>query len=478
LLTGPPGCEWGDELENCVENDCKHPDTRRKCCKFCGDFDARRTVSLNSVTSQMLGDETTSLAYTKAPPLEIIAVCNGDQAVWCKDMGDHECYVSQDICCETCNKKRKSSKDCPYGDHYEWCARMDISECRYRDKRDSCCEKCRGVDVTSTRIPTTEVSTTEYVPSCLKDQASWCPRIGPSDCYASESTCCVTCRKYLRNVKGCHYGDKASWCADYIKSKDHCKTEEMRRRCCYSCGQMMAPTKAPAGLMATARQALGDITKAMFTRLTTILPESTTPEVKTEKPEEHHRTTRPVPDQSESSVTDAPRASTSLKPCSGPNKVAWCSSQSKSTCYANSDICCDLCSRAYTGQEECPYGDRKQNCDVTHCTNQAARRECCATCSDSAEKNRRPPAVPTEPWLPPVSACEGDKVSWCSSLDSSFCYDKRTRENFCCDTCKKFWKEKPGCEYGDRFIWCARMSKERCSDVADDCCETCSKVNL
>lgn len=62
-------------MEDCVETDCKHPDTRRKCCKFCGDFSTSPTlsVSVSHLTELSTATASTPLAYTRAPALEIVA---------------------------------------------------------------------------------------------------------------------------------------------------------------------------------------------------------------------------------------------------------------------------------------------------------------------------------------------------------------------------------------------------------------------
>ena len=47
-------------------------------------------------------------------------------------------------------------------------------------------------------------------------------------CYILHHVVC-TC------VVGCEYGDKASWCANYVRGADECFRPEVAQLCCHSC---------------------------------------------------------------------------------------------------------------------------------------------------------------------------------------------------------------------------------------------------
>jgi len=50
---------------------------------------------------------------------------------------------------------------------------------------------------------------------------------------------CVKCyilhRVVYVCVAGCEYGDKASWCANYVRGADDCLRPEVTQLCCHSC---------------------------------------------------------------------------------------------------------------------------------------------------------------------------------------------------------------------------------------------------
>lgn len=103
-----------------------------------------------------------------------------DEADWCTEMPERDCYVNNDTCCQTCSLLKRSEEDCPYGDH-----------------------------------------------------TGWCDSIHPSLCYRphENSTCCETCKRLNTGPRGCEFGDRVSWCEE---TEGVCDTMT-KMLCCKTC---------------------------------------------------------------------------------------------------------------------------------------------------------------------------------------------------------------------------------------------------
>ena len=42
-----------------------------------------------------------------------------------------------------------------------------------------------------------------------------------------------------KNVTGCEYKDKVSWCVEYAKTAADCTSEDLATNCCYTCANLL-----------------------------------------------------------------------------------------------------------------------------------------------------------------------------------------------------------------------------------------------
>ena len=103
-------------------------------------------------------------------------------------------------------------------------------------KSEYCCESCSksAVSQPPNKPVKPDVNIPEETVEC-KD-ADWCPRQPFIDCYQMKDTCCLSCKKkYNPSKKGCEYGDRVSWCAEYTRNPGVCNNQDIRTKCCQSC---------------------------------------------------------------------------------------------------------------------------------------------------------------------------------------------------------------------------------------------------
>lgn len=219
--TDIPDCEYGDRSpDECRRGrlaDCYQAAYRSRCCRTCG---------------EERGPE--GCEY-------------GDRASWCPTISRSRCYSEEKTCCQTCSAVRTGTQGCEYGDRADWCSGYirDGSECRNPEIARLCCHAC--APYVNGNVRTT---TTLSPPASCADKASWCPRITRDQCYEGNDTCCATCRrlKISPPIAGCEYGDKASWCSNYVRGPGECQRPEVAQLCCLSCARYLStqPTTTTA----------------------------------------------------------------------------------------------------------------------------------------------------------------------------------------------------------------------------------------
>ncbi|ESO11056.1 hypothetical protein HELRODRAFT_190288 [Helobdella robusta] len=165
------------------------------------------------------------------------------------------CYDDRvaDGCCQTCAtvKKKNENEKCPYSDKLSK-SECSKSLCKDPKKNSLCCKTCPGVTATTdSEKDKPPKSTDANVPKKVDDKekvnvnkqsdcpngdtGTWCKTVSKYECYNGEKICCETCSKLRDNSRvGCEYGDKAPWCADYVRSNPgECKNPDTE--CCGKC---------------------------------------------------------------------------------------------------------------------------------------------------------------------------------------------------------------------------------------------------
>ncbi|ELT93093.1 hypothetical protein CAPTEDRAFT_185157 [Capitella teleta] len=194
--------------------------------------------------------------------------------------------------------------------------------------------------------------------------------------------------------------------------------------------------------------------------------------------------------------------------CEYGDRASWCSSRRQSECYNNhtNEFCCDFCQKHETGIAGCEYGDKSAFCSRDDCHRQETWQKCCFTCQREAGWSPAPTTtttttttnIPTtEPTTTPyativntsaaASTVESEfdsqraercvnSATWCFDLKAPYCY---TTHEICCETCRRYSTHTPGCEFGDRFTWCATIDDDNCmfASYQQDCCLSCAAGN-
>ena len=253
------GCEYGNKNpEICHNNftptDCySDSDT---CCQLCRQY-------FVNITGCEYGDKsndcdkapsTPSMCYmhndtccATCPRLQVgVKGCEwGDKQDWCTDYPTNYCYDSDfaNNCCEYCSRHRGGSAGCEWGDHDSSCTQDD---CVGDQNRARCCNTCSMTTTKSTTIPEQfqadqivfdVVNSAAEANHICEDTGKHCDEIkGGHDCYDFKSKCCATCSKYETNDPTCLYGDRISWCKDYVtKSGQRVCDPYIESECCESC---------------------------------------------------------------------------------------------------------------------------------------------------------------------------------------------------------------------------------------------------
>jgi hypothetical protein len=155
-----------------------------------------------------------------------------------------------------------------------------------------------------------------------------CGKMVPTYCYDNEAWCCATCEKYANYTDGpgCKYGDKADWCAGYLKSGGTCQDENVQKYCCHSCANKLRS----------------------LSRSSDVQPK--------------------------------------CKPGDADFVHDYCQTVSHAYCYFASEYCCATCEGLNTATAGCEYGNLADWCkkyigdDKTKCSDQNVKNNCCEEC--------------------------------------------------------------------------------------------------